>query len=43
MDMDRREWSAWRRLVALMVIVGVYPGPILELINSMAPMRDCFW
>jgi NADH-quinone oxidoreductase subunit M len=33
-DMDTRELVALAPLVALMVIVGIYPGPILELIGG---------
>ena len=33
-DMDRRELICLAPLVALMVIIGVYPGPILDLIGS---------
>jgi len=33
-DMDKREIISLAPLVALMVIVGVYPGPILDLIGS---------
>jgi NADH-quinone oxidoreductase subunit M len=33
-DMDARELVCLAPLVALMVIVGVYPGPVLDLIGA---------
>ena len=33
-DMSRGEWFALAPLVVLVVALGVYPGPVLELISA---------
>jgi NADH-quinone oxidoreductase subunit M len=33
-DLDRAEWIALAPLIVLVVALGVYPGPVLELIST---------
>jgi NADH:ubiquinone oxidoreductase subunit 4 (subunit M) len=33
-DMSRGEWLALAPLIVLVVALGVYPGPVLELISA---------